>query len=646
MDEATSGLDALPGAKVQSAPVKGGISVPGVNMLDSNATEQLLANMQELINQRSHPDAFQNAAEDIRAIGAGKGQERQAYKDQQAQELFNMRAQMAAVRGSQATQQRLAQEDAMSGWGPQAATAQPQQGAQPQPQQGAQPQPQQGNNVPQDISMQDVQTYRQLMAIDPAQALKFKQKLLEQSQSARVGQKYSPTNSEIVTVAVDGKEQQMTRAQAADLLSKGAATPVQQPAVTSSGQTPGVFENAVNRLLSREGGYNPKDGASGAPVNFGINQKANPDVDVSKLTKEQAIALYKSRYWDAIGGDKLPPQSAEIALDAAANQGVDYAKKLIQGTGADPRKMLKQRAQDYIDLAQDPKQATNLPVWMSRITDLSKNLNATPDQHTIGNLAEVKQNMELDKKLAETKIATAAKEKDQASVDAGKRQSSMIDNAQKSTKMELAADAISNIAKDPALQRIAGIGKRGWKDPKSAAVTALQMIPFAHMDEKKANDLVARSTLGEHEQSMRDELDKQAADLGVDYAAQIFHGARMGIGLENMAQKTKGVGSEYTPETNYMNAQIIKQGAQFNRARHDMWVNYQATHGGDNASFAKFEEEPAYRSLEDATRAKLSKQFPTVFKFEDDARVNGLGKSEVEGTQTTKNGIKYRIVPK
>ena len=110
MDEATSGLDALPGAKVQSAPVKGGISVPGVNMLDSNATEQLLANMQELINQRSHPDAFQNAAEDIRAIGAGKGQERQAYKDQQAQELFNMRAQMAAVRGSQATQQRLAQE--------------------------------------------------------------------------------------------------------------------------------------------------------------------------------------------------------------------------------------------------------------------------------------------------------------------------------------------------------------------------------------------------------------------------------------------------------------------------------------------------------------------------------------------------------
>ena len=62
MDEATSGLDALPGAKVQAAPVKGGISVPGVNMLDSSATEQLLANMQDLINQRSKPDAFQNAA--------------------------------------------------------------------------------------------------------------------------------------------------------------------------------------------------------------------------------------------------------------------------------------------------------------------------------------------------------------------------------------------------------------------------------------------------------------------------------------------------------------------------------------------------------------------------------------------------------
>ena len=647
-EEATSGLDSLsPGAVIKAAPVKGGISVPGNNMLDATQTEALLANMQDLINQRSVKNPLGNAIQDMQAGFMNKTAEREQYKQQQAQDLFNMRAQMAAIRGNQATQQRLAQEDAASGWGPQVG-GQPQQN---QPQQGQA----QGNALPQDITMQDVQTYRQLMAVDPQQALKFKQKLLEQGQAARVGQIYSPTNSEIVTVSVNGQEQQMTRGQAAKLLNSGVSVqPMQSTGVTSTGsQSPDVFQNAVSGLLAREGGYNPKDGASGAPVNFGINQKANPDIDVKNLTAEQAKSLYKSRYWDAIDADKLPPQSAEIALDAAANQGVEYAKKLIQSTGGEPRKMLQQRTNDYLDLAKDPTQASNLTSWLGRIADLNKRITTAPTTPSIGNKTEMELNkkraeakIDLEKKDAENKMETAKKEKDQASVDAGKRQSSLIDNAQKATKMELAADAIANIAKDPSLKNISGIGKRGWTDPKSAAVTALQMIPFAHMDEKKANDLVARSTLSQHEQSMRDELDKQAADLGVDYAAQIFHGARMGIGLENMAQKTKGVGSEYTPETNLMNAQIIKQGAQFNRARHQMWIDYQATHGGDDASFAKFEEEPQYRALEDSTRAALAKQFPTVFKVEDDSRVNGLGKSEPEGTQTTKSGIKYRIVPK
>ena len=56
---------------------------------------------------------------------------------------------------------------------------------------------------------------------------------------------------------------------------------------TPGGSTAG-FEGQIGPLMEREGGFVAKDGRSGAPANFGINQKYNPDVDVSKLTPEDA----------------------------------------------------------------------------------------------------------------------------------------------------------------------------------------------------------------------------------------------------------------------------------------------------------------------------------------------------------------------
>ena len=138
----------------------------------------------------------------------------------------------------------------------------------------------------------------------------------------------------------------------------------------------GSFAPAMAKVFKYEGdAYVEKDGTSGAPAKFGINQKFNPDVDVKNLTKPQAEAIYKTRYWDAINGDALPAKTAEIAFDAAVNQGPTYAKQLIQQTGGDPVKMLQQRAQDYTKLVQDnPAQAKYLPSWMNRLTDLSKDV--------------------------------------------------------------------------------------------------------------------------------------------------------------------------------------------------------------------------------------------------------------------------------
>jgi hypothetical protein len=130
------------------------------------------------------------------------------------------------------------------------------------------------------------------------------------------------------------------------------------------------FQSVITGILKREGGYVAKDGASNAPANFGINQAANPDIDVKNLTQERAVELYRSRYWTQIDGDKLEPRTAVIAMDAAVNQGVTYAKQLLKDTGGDPQAMLVKREADYRKLAQDPKYAPSLPTWLNRLSEV------------------------------------------------------------------------------------------------------------------------------------------------------------------------------------------------------------------------------------------------------------------------------------
>jgi hypothetical protein len=181
---------------------------------------------------------------------------------------------------------------------------------------------------------------------------------------------------------------------------------VNAPANVGGGQS--NFANSVNKVLSFEGGFVAKDGLSGAPANFGINQKANPDIDVKNLTVDQAKGIYKTRYWDAIGADNLPPKTAEIAFDAAVNQGTDYAKKLIQSTGGDPAKMLAQRAQDYQAIVKaNPEQAKFLPSWMKRLEVLSKD-GQQPQAGNTSNLPPKSQRV-VDLKTAEAKAEYAQK---------------------------------------------------------------------------------------------------------------------------------------------------------------------------------------------------------------------------------------------
>jgi lysozyme family protein len=90
------------------------------------------------------------------------------------------------------------------------------------------------------------------------------------------------------------------------------------------------FTKAVGLILEREGGYvnDPKD--PGGETNFGISKRQYPAVDIKALTREAAIAIYKRDYWLPCKCDDLPWPLSLFIFDAAVNQGVLPAKKMLQ----------------------------------------------------------------------------------------------------------------------------------------------------------------------------------------------------------------------------------------------------------------------------------------------------------------------------
>lgn len=150
----------------------------------------------------------------------------------------------------------------------------------------------------------------------------------------------------------------------------------------AGGGTPGdeVFELAFKKVLKFEGGSKYlKDDAGKGPTKYGINQTANPDVDIKNLTEDQAKDIYRKRYWNAIGGDALAmknPQLATIAFDAAVNQGPGTAKQMLAQADDNPYELLKLRQQRYVDLKnQNPEKFGKfLGGWTNRVSSLQKDL--------------------------------------------------------------------------------------------------------------------------------------------------------------------------------------------------------------------------------------------------------------------------------
>lgn len=101
----------------------------------------------------------------------------------------------------------------------------------------------------------------------------------------------------------------------------------------------GDFERALDFVLRMEGGYvNDPDDRGGA-TNMGVTQdtynawRASQDlpfVDVADITGEEVAEIYRDRYWNAVGADKLAWPMSLVMFDMAVNHGNIGAKKILQ----------------------------------------------------------------------------------------------------------------------------------------------------------------------------------------------------------------------------------------------------------------------------------------------------------------------------
>jgi len=102
------------------------------------------------------------------------------------------------------------------------------------------------------------------------------------------------------------------------------------------------FLLAVKMVLILEGGEKITDDPNdaGGLTKWGISKRANPELTddmIRKLTKEQAIEIYKRKYWLPIKGDDLPANLAIAVFDCAVNMGVSVASMILQSVVGEKR---------------------------------------------------------------------------------------------------------------------------------------------------------------------------------------------------------------------------------------------------------------------------------------------------------------------
>jgi lysozyme family protein len=98
------------------------------------------------------------------------------------------------------------------------------------------------------------------------------------------------------------------------------------------------YKQALKHVLYYEGGYTDHPDDPGGATNLGITianladwrKRPVTKAEVRALTLEEAEAIYKAQYWDAVFADQLDDGVDIMMFDCAVNQGVSRAVRILQ----------------------------------------------------------------------------------------------------------------------------------------------------------------------------------------------------------------------------------------------------------------------------------------------------------------------------
>lgn len=123
------------------------------------------------------------------------------------------------------------------------------------------------------------------------------------------------------------------------------------------------WQRTINFILKEEGGYTAND--EGNPANFGINQGANPDLDVKNITREQAIERHRTGYWIASHADTLDWPFCLLVMNASVQAGDGVARQLLSESNGN---MLRFQGlfQIYYSQINQDSWNRNGKAWMAR----------------------------------------------------------------------------------------------------------------------------------------------------------------------------------------------------------------------------------------------------------------------------------------
>jgi lysozyme family protein len=110
-----------------------------------------------------------------------------------------------------------------------------------------------------------------------------------------------------------------------------AAVPAEFGKVSQTNEA--LFQHAVTNVLQSEGGYVNHPADPGGATNLGVTQrtfdgwrdsKGRPREDVRLLTRDEAVEIYRERYWNPLP-QGLADDLRYMAFDSAVNHGLSRA---------------------------------------------------------------------------------------------------------------------------------------------------------------------------------------------------------------------------------------------------------------------------------------------------------------------------------